>query len=314
MIINSNNGLAAYYKIEKHQADDDGIEIPGTRETVADWFPNLITNAGLDFLSSNGFIVWCGLGSGSTAPAFTDTALQTPVGARKSGSVAQGPSGGTIGTSDYYSSIVGTYVFEQNTVVGNLSEICTAPLATGSVFSRALILDGGGAPTTITVTPIDILTVTYQLRLYRSITDIAGSFDIGGVTHDTVTRAALVGADNLSTWNSYGPRADAAGSSRGMISFTGALGAVTSTPASTSGTGTGPGTLPAYTPGSYYRDTVISATVGQLNAAGGIAALATWNGAGAALPFQVSFSPVLPKDDTKTLTATIRSSWARYTP
>ena len=43
------------------------------------------------------------------------------------------------------------------------------------LFSRALIRDGAGNPTTLTVTAIDILTVTYQLRLYRPTTDIVST-------------------------------------------------------------------------------------------------------------------------------------------
>lgn len=314
MIAQSNNGVAGYFKIEKHQADENGVEIPGSREILADWFPNLITDSGLDFLSSTLFIEWCGVGSGSTAPAFTDTALQTPVGSRISGSIVQGPSGGTPGLADFYSSITGTYEFGQNTVVGNLSEICTAPLSTGSVFSRALILDGAGAPITITVTAIDILTVTYQLRLYRSITDISGSFLISGVTYNTVTRPANINAEEMKAWYDYGSRSDAPIDNLGIQAYTGALGPVTGFPSTASGNVTPIGTLSVYSNGSYYMDNVINANTAELNAVGGIAAIATYAGSGTSCAFQTSFSPVLPKDNTKTMSVTIRNAWARYTP
>ena len=83
-VLTAHSGYAGWFKIEAHRVDANGDEIPGTRRVAADWFPNLITNAGLDFLGTTGptyVYTYCRVGSGNTAPAFTDPASVAPVAA-----------------------------------------------------------------------------------------------------------------------------------------------------------------------------------------------------------------------------------------
>ncbi|MGH3802903.1 MAG: hypothetical protein ACRDTD_22795, partial [Pseudonocardiaceae bacterium] len=83
-ILSAHEGYAGWFKFEAFRVDADGNEIPGSRRVAADWFPNLITNAGLDLfgtLSGASSIVsaFCRVGSGNATPAVTDTALGTQV-------------------------------------------------------------------------------------------------------------------------------------------------------------------------------------------------------------------------------------------
>ncbi|KAK6697116.1 hypothetical protein SNK04_014381 [Fusarium graminearum] len=84
----------------------------------------------------------CRVGTGSTAPAVTDTALAnqvattTTVSARTSGVQA---------TTPYFGWFRSTYRFAPSGTAQNLAEVGVATLATGGLFSRALIVDGGGA-------------------------------------------------------------------------------------------------------------------------------------------------------------------------
>lgn len=296
----TNAGFSGHFTLQLHQEDDAGNEIAGSRRTVAD-FDNLITNSGLDALAGTKFCQYCGVGSGSTAPANTDTALDTPVGSRISGSSAKGPDGGTAGQSDYYSSLEMTYVFAKNTVVGNLSEICTAPGSTGSIFSRALILDGSNNPTTITITPIDVLTVTYQLRLYIDTTDTTGSVTDGATTYTTTNRACGIDSYGAYYWYLNGPFGSSTTAKIGT-----SLSSVTDYPTAV-GSNSDQGVLGSYSQGTYKRTMSFHFSEGDGNDGGPVAFFKFRFG------IQTEFVPSLAKDNTKTLDVTFELSWGRKT-
>src|SRR5690606_4774599 len=91
------------------------------------------------------------------------TALQNPV-AFASSDVE------LVGQSSNYErgwyEITVSHQFGQGQAAGNLSEIGIQHTSTsGPLWSRALILDGQGNPTTITVLPDDFLTCYYTLRI-----------------------------------------------------------------------------------------------------------------------------------------------------
>ncbi len=87
----------------------------------------------------------CMVGSGNAAPAETDTALQ----ARASTSNINVQSNNS-NVSPRYGWRRRTFRFAAGAAAGNLSEVGVG-WTTTAVFSRALILDGSGNPTTITV-------------------------------------------------------------------------------------------------------------------------------------------------------------------
>src|SRR5690606_33479952 len=137
------------------------------------FFDNLITNTGMNRVgtvttnstsSLTSFTNLCGrfvVGSGSAVPQFTDTALQNPVAFATGNPVLDNES------SSYdrgWFEMTVRHQFGQGEAAGNLSEIgIQHTSASGPLWSRALILDGQGNPTTITVLPDDFLTCYYTL-------------------------------------------------------------------------------------------------------------------------------------------------------
>lgn len=285
---------AGWFKIEAIRPD-------GTRRVLADWFPNLILDGGLDRMGANkDYLGWCQVGSGSTAPVATQTALVNRIAGT---STIQASVEGAQASAPYYGWFRRTYRFAQGVAAGNLSEVGVGWATSGSLFSRALILDGGGSPTTITVLSDEVLDVTYELRRYPGTVDLTGTVVLDGVTHNWVSRAASV--TDQDRWAGPGEMAlDRA------VAYNGNIGAVTAlSPSGTSGSLTA--TALAYSSGSYARATTVSAGLNDSNLSGGIRSIviyAYYFGVGR---YQIQFNPAIPKDSTKVLTLTIQHSWAR---
>ena len=318
---------AGRFMIEKFKIDKEGNEVPGSRHVAVPWFNNLILNVGLDLIgtSTNAMgptLTACRVGSGSTTPANTDTALVAQV---ASTTTIAGSAQGVQSTAPYFGWFRKTFRFNTGVATGNLSEVAVANAATGgTLFSRALIVDGAGVPTTISVQADESLDVTYELRLYPPTADIPWSTTISGTTYSGVVRADSV--TSSTGWNSSGPvwMMDAAsfnlkgvilGTTQGMTVYNGAIGAVTASPSGTSSSvdlsSAGAVTPAAYTAGSYQRGHAVLIDLAQGNVAGGITAFRITTGIGR---YQFSVSPVLPKDGTKRLTLNVTFSWARYSP
>jgi hypothetical protein len=187
----------------------------GTLKSDTGWFPNLITNTGLGYyhnqptfgaFDSRGAIVnIMSVGSGSAAPAVTDTALTTPV-----ASVSAGTTGGGTGWAGFsskgYTAAAGpnpafwwgqiSYLFATGAAAGNLTEIGACPGGVnpnGGLYSHALIVDSGGNPTTITVLSDEVLTVTYQVNYYINTTDTGFSFNLNGSPVTGIYRPLNIG-------------------------------------------------------------------------------------------------------------------------
>lgn len=107
------------------------------------------------------------VGSGSALPLVTDNQLQTQIGSASNVSTNINNPNVKVG-SDYFCSNTGTAEWALGAIVGNISEIGVNLMNTttnNTLDSRALIVDGLGNPTTITVTAQDQLVVRYTLRL-----------------------------------------------------------------------------------------------------------------------------------------------------
>jgi len=193
-----------------------------------------------------------------------------------------------------------TWRFAQGAAAGNLSEVGVGWATSGSLFSRALILDSGGTPTTITVLADEFLDVTYELRQYPVTTDNTGTFVLDGLTYDWVSRPANV-------TSSFVP--NAAMNSASINYYNGAIGAITGSP---SGTGSGllTPTPQSYSTGSYSITFTLIASITQANLAGGITAARI---IGSGFDYQFGFTPAIPKDNTKILSIDYTHSWARKT-
>lgn len=283
---------AGWFKIEAVRPD-------GTRRVLADWFPNLILNGGLDRMGANSdYLLWCQVGSGSTAPVAAQTALVNRIAGTNT---VKASTTGAQASEPYYVWRRQTYRFAQGVAAGNLSEVGVGWATTGSLFSRALILDGGGSPTTITVLSDEVLDVTYELRRYPGTVDLTGTVVLDGVTHNWVSRAAAV----TDSW--YWAATDTMALDR-AASFNGDIGAVTAEdPSGTSGSLSA--TPLAYSSGSYTRATTVSAGLNDSNLSGGIRSIRVSGGLTGR--YQIQFDPAIPKNNTKVLSLTIQHSWSR---
>lgn len=300
----ANCQVQGYFKLSAVQGDDDGNPIPGTERELTDWFPNLITDNGMELLKGSGFLNYIMVGAGSTAPAKTDTTLGAFV-AGMAGTVSQGPNDFT--PVDYpWCSAQTTCQFAKGVAAGNLSELGVGKSQT-NMFARALIKDTNGNPTTITVTSIELLTVTYQWRVYFDLTySHTDTFDISGTTYTTTTCQGALAADIALKWNSLGMTNNGIG-----YAYTGALGAPGSPPGGTqqsyiSGTYTPGGAGNNYIDFSWHVPTTSwNATLSAFDVKN-----MNWFG----LPYKVGVSPALVKDNTKEIDMTIRIAWGRKVP
>lgn len=138
------------------------LEVVRGGETLCStgWRPNLITDTGLDSLaqvSSNNSWRNLSVGTGTTAPAPTDTALASRVAGRNISFSRLGVLSGNTCTH------TGVCTFELGSVVGNITELGLSGYSSGPLFTRALITDLNGDPTSVTVTAEDQLVVTYRV-------------------------------------------------------------------------------------------------------------------------------------------------------
>ena len=273
----------------------------GTVRVLADWFDNLITDGGLNRLGTGAVAEKCRVGSGNTTPANGDTALVTQVAEADIYSFTDGYD--SVGNLYGYRRNV--YRFSTGSAAGNLSEVGVG-WAGGALFSRALIKDGGGAPTTITVLADEILDVVYELRIYRPSADVDTGITISGVSYTCTVRAANMGSWRPNTLMQYG----AGGDGNQLVQGWGtdaALGAVTGQPSGTMNVGgVYAVTQGSYSSGSYQR--AFRVVVGIASGTSAIKALIFYTPCGI---YQMLVAPNIPKDATNRLTLDFNISWAR---
>lgn len=306
-------GVAGYFKIEAIKVDGEGNEI--SRRVAADWFPNLILNQGLDRMADNNdFMSSVQVGSGSTAPADTDTQLQSHIAGV--GSITSNTYGAQS-SAPYYGWRRNTWRFTAGTATGNLSEIGVGWSATGAtLFSRSLIKDEEGNPTTITVLADEILDVTYELRNYPFLTDLPGSFDIGATTYTTSMRAANVTSEYgifTGGWgvNTRGPMSQNPAYLPCVLYAGATMGAITDMPTGATSTLSGLwDSQSTYVPGTYTRTATCKWPVSSA-----ITNVSHISFALGGCTTQMSLSPAtLSKTTAQELKITVTLTWGRYTP
>jgi hypothetical protein len=302
-LVNIHAGLSGRFKLEARKPD-------GSVETLASWFDNLITDGGLNRWGTGAPFLQCQVGTGTSQPAVTDTALQALVatsgGPTQTAQTAQP-------TAPYYQTMVLQYTFAQGAVVGNMAEVGVG--WPGGLWSRARIKDAGGVDTTITVVALDQLIVSYELRLNIPNVDGTAVQTIGGVSTTITTRAANAASTNwvgggnqgLSAVNAAGGFASFSLSGSGATAYDGAIGLITGFPSGTS-TGASAATRGSYANNSLFVDLTTTFSISQGNLAGGIDAFRLFVGPG---DWQFGFSPAIAKLNTQVLTIPLRFSWAR---
>lgn len=297
------NELAGFYQIEAVRLDSNGNEMPGTRRVVAPWFPNLILNGGLErFGAASDYLARCQVGAGSTTPAPTDTSLSSLV---ANSTDAFTPVVGAQSSEPYFGWIRKGYRFAEGTAAGNLSEVGVGWTASGGgLFSRALILDPGGTPTTISVAADETLDVIYELRIYPPTTEGSGVIELDGAEYEWTSKSGNV----TTSGNPVDASTGVVVQLNPVYAYSGITGPVTGTP---SGANTEIGvTRSGYVANSRKISHIVSASLDQGNLPGGIKSLLLGSVVLRGC-YQIEFDPPIPKNNTKVFSLTVEVSWAR---
>lgn len=315
-------GFDGLYQFEKFRVDADGNELPGTREIISPWQGNLITDAGLNYLGSTtqDNLAMCRIGTGNAAPANSDTALGEQVG--QTTTAASGGGSGYNATDRFVWRRV-AYRFAAGTISGvNLAEVGMAANNSVSLFSRSLIKDSGGIPTTLTLAADEVLDVLYELRLYLPAQDIAVPATIDGAANTVTIRVSENEAD-LAGWgskigNRMVPGEVYYNSSRYGCVIENPLTAGTTASSVSQSAGTGVSVaLASYTSNSFTTTATVSVGLTGGNYTTGIGALlmsADGSDATAYGLWQYIFATKLNKSSVRTATITVGVTWGRYTP
>lgn len=302
------------------QKDDEGNIIPGTVRDLGTFddmstaenpggSPNLITDNGLEMLKSTGFLSNIMVSSDSTAPAKTDTTLAGLVATSGTTTVAVGPN--DFGPTDYpWCSANVSVQFAQGAAAGNLSKVAIGKSST-NMFAVALIKDGSGNPTTITVTAIEFLTVTYQWRVYYDLTwSQDNTFTVDGVSTTTTLMQGQLASNDASDWSRYGAW-EVSGQGNAYYSSTAPTAGAALPSSIYAGQSTTTITLGGA--GVYTCSFTYNFTISNMNATG-TAGMSFGNTAYFPLRSNMKISPAINKDNTKTLTIKFTRAWARKVP
>lgn len=300
-----------WISLSAFRKDENGEEVLGSRREPVPPFKNLITDGGLDRMGNNAdWLTWCQVGSGTTTPAASDTALVSRV---AGSNTTQAANSAVQSSAPYYASMTKTFRFATGVAAGNLAEVGIGWATTAALFSRARILDGGGSPTTITILPDELLDVTYQFRQYMPTVDAVSTIVLRGITYDYIGRASIVTSGSAGAGWGIAPNGHSAGTvsivAGARAAYSGGIGAVTSVPSGTAFNSTSQ-TPQNYGTGNLYRDHVLLWDNNAGNIVEGIGACKLNMGIGA---YQFGFTPNIPKTADDTLSLTFRHSWARKT-
>lgn len=295
--------------------DGDSNILTGESRSLAS-FENLILDSGLNRLGTGSVIDGACVGTGTTAPENSQTALENLLRVTSTQQSRVELAGST--TAPYYAEWRIVYRFAAGTAAGNLSEVglgwgANAGANTmGGLWCRALIKDSEGNPTTITVLADEVLDVVYTLQAHPPTSDITGTFNLSGVAYQYTLRPAFVNNRWYPSGWEVGRIVD------GIFSisaggFTGGIGGVTSGPSGAYGFGV------ALTKQTYVNDSKqcvfnVTADLNASNLAGGIRSM-QFDLAGNC--WQAEFSKVsdggtIPKNSTNVLTFPFWVSWDRH--
>ena len=307
-MINVQSKVGGRYKFTRLKAD--------TREVQEQtpWIKNLITDNGLDLMEPGGYTHVCAVGTGNTAPSFSDTEL--------SGFVASTGSSNRSGTtqtstSPFYMSQISIFEFSAGSATGNISEVGVGA-SPANLFSRALITDESGNPITITVLSDEILRVEYELRVEIPETDNTGTFDLDGTTYTWTARASEL---NSNAWwdpthtsskvlqgkpfkiSDRGSRIKAY--EEDMISMfdNRNFGFIYKRPSAI--------TIENYTSGDFSSSAEFTWGPSKGNFATGIGHITFENDFNRLYLYQIGFSPKIPKTDLQEFKITVSHSWGR---
>lgn len=312
-------GLHSRYKLIRRKADDTIVE-------ESAWSDNMILNNGLDYFGSvfgTAQLRQCHVGSGNTPPAAGNGSLEIFVAGTSDDTFV---SSFVESTTARYTTITTRWRFAAGVAEGNISEVGIAISATDNIdsgaplFSRALVVDGAGSPTTITVLADEILDVMWEYTKYAPAEDIAGivSIDIDGTptAHNYTIRPCNIISGGSSWSTSIHSRIDAVPPNSGNMSNFGSgagnstMGAPFTVLSGTAEAGTSM-SASTYISGDYFIDTTLVFGLDVCNFVGGITALKFNNGV---VGWMMEISPAIQKINTKSFSLTLRNVWANGAP
>ena len=150
--------------------------------TDTGWIDNLVLNSNFDnaFIPTGSFFTYINLGTGSVVPTLADTSLDNFLVNLSVGAASSSLAGASTDFVDpIYSTSAGwESTFALGAVVGNISEIGLSRGNNSDYLTRALITDGVGDPTTITLGVDDILTVNYRMGYEMDTSHAAGAITV----------------------------------------------------------------------------------------------------------------------------------------
>lgn len=278
-------------------------------------FPNLIVDQGLDRMGDNGnYNAACQIGTGTTPPAPADTGLVNPVGSASMES--SGRNAAIVTGPPRYSRARVRYRFGPGVGTGNLTEVGISwTNGVGqTLYNRALILDGSGAPIAITKLEDETLDVTYELRTYVPLEDVTGDVLItGSGTHDYIIRAAEAdqtkpqygagwGIRTGSGLFQYGSAAMSA-TNQGNGAFEGDITDINGSPSTSAGAPLTIANLP-YIGGSMQRNAIHNYGLGGRPIRSILYSFG-WSS------YQIQFDPPIPKSAENTFQVEFTHNWAR---
>ncbi|WP_417436413.1 hypothetical protein [Idiomarina abyssalis] len=301
-MISVKNAVEGRYKFRTRKASGEITQETG-------WSDNIITNAGLDYMADKGALIYkCVVGSGTTPAAATDVVLENQLAL-----TTTRDSDGTGWTSEapFYAWSRTRFSFGEGVAQGNLSEVGILTLH-DVLFSRALIVDSNGNPTTITVKSDEFLDVFYESRFYGHYPAVTDTVVINGTSHAVSIYLYYINHPSYGVaWGSQGT--SQSGLSTGtspQISYNAPAEYALSPLPNQIGL-SNPGmnnTRRPYVPGSYEHIADFVLPLDRGNHAQGIAAIGFTMGS---CSYALHFSPNIPKTENDILSFTFKHSWGR---
>jgi len=277
-------------------------------------FPNLITDAGLDFIGTgtnlDTIYTTFAVGTGTTAPAVTDVALESLV-------LSTTYDGGfedadtTQSSPREYSSRKRTRIFLEDEANGDLTEL--GWLVGGTACNRSLFKDLAGNSTTVYKTSNDILKVVYEYKIFAPQGDASGTFDLGLGSGSTSYVLRPQNVNNELGWGALRTSMGDYSEPFAKVHETAVFGSRTGDNDPSPSDEESSNTFAAYTSGSFYRDMEYVWTYADGNFDAGVS-LITWNpwhNSGDRAIWQMFISSSIGKTSINKFLITFRQSWDR---
>ncbi len=304
MNISVNTGLSGRFRLVKSRNGEVSQDVE---------FENLILDAGLDRWGTGRIIDRCFCGSGTTAPAVTDVSMGSLLATSTSRQTV--PSYITANSTSRWTEVTTCYRFAAGVGTGTWYEIGMGWDL--GLFSRTLIKDGSGNPTSITKLSDETVDVYYTLRIQFPASDITGSITLEGVAYDYILRPAAIGSTPNSQTAIFEAFANSPSASGDMRADSVVIGSVTAYPPNAAWNGAT--TAAAYSPSTYKRRLTFDAGLTDMNVSGGFKSLGfslMSPGSQIQQRWQMGFyisgvATAVPKTSAKIFSITIDFTWSR---